>query len=350
MAQPMPARATVPHMRFDTAALPAAQQFDAWRDAVGVTHEVLAPPRGARAGFLASAAIWQFGPLLLTDGATEAQRFVRTERRARRDGIDHYSLLLMRRGQWQGELGGRHVIGGPGSLCLRDMADPLATSVSDGAHLMLMLPRDTLGAVRPAPAEGHGLMLHGTLGRLLADHMRALATHLPHMLAGEVSAVVQATRHLVAACLNPSADALARARPPLAAASLRSAKRLIEARLHDPALSPAQVAQALGVTRSTLYRLFEPQGGIGAYIRARRLARIRTLLADPTTGGRIADLAYAHGFVSEAHFSRAFRQAFGLSPREARASLRPAGPAAPAAGAEDAAAVNYHAWVRSLGE
>ena len=63
---------------------------------------------------------------------------------------------------------------------------------------------------------------------------------------------------------------------------------------------------------------FEPSGGVARYIRTRRLAQLRTLLAQPDEGGRIADLAYRCGFSSESDCSRAFKVAYGLSPSEFR--------------------------------
>ncbi|MEX2334160.1 MAG: AraC family transcriptional regulator, partial [Pseudohongiella sp.] len=42
------------------------------------------------------------------------------------------------------------------------------------------------------------------------------------------------------------------------------------------------------------------------------------LLSDKFSNRRICDIAYAWGFASEAHYSRAFRQRFGMTPSEAK--------------------------------
>jgi AraC-like DNA-binding protein len=72
------------------------------------------------------------------------------------------------------------------------------------------------------------------------------------------------------------------------------------------------------LSRSTLYALCEPLGGVAAFIQKRRLNRVHAILANPHHRGRISEVAHQHGFVSGAHFSRAFRRAFDCSPREAR--------------------------------
>lgn len=337
----------LPHLSFTTETLPPAQQFEAWREAVGVTHEVTPPAAGGAAGFAAAVELWHLGPLLLTDGRFQAQRFARTARRARRDGVDHYTVLLMRSGHWWGELDDRAIAVGAGGVCLLDMALPLATEVTASAYLLLMLPRELLDAAGPAAADGHGLAASGVAGALLADHLHALAARLPQMTLADAPAVVQATRHMIAACLVPTPDALARAARPLAASSLRAARRLIETQLENPDLTPDRVAGMLGLSRSTLYRLFAPLGGLGSYIRARRLARVHALLAGPRRQARVADLAYRHGFASEAHFSRAFRREFGYSPREVQAAAPPPRHP-PAADPAIAAPAGYHDWVRAL--
>jgi AraC-like DNA-binding protein len=108
------------------------------------------------------------------------------------------------------------------------------------------------------------------------------------------------------------------------AALVARAKRCIEARLGDPALSAARVAETLGVSAGYLHRLFHAAGTtMGAEIRARRLERCRAELADPLHAGeRITEIALRWGFNDMPHFSRAFRAAFGMGPRDYRASAR----------------------------
>ena len=152
-----------------------------------------------------------------------------------------------------------------------------------------------------------------------------------------------ATCSLVAACLAPTRATAARARVPLALARLAEIRRYIDRHLDSPELSPDALCKALGLSRSTLYATCEPVGGVAALIQRRRLEGIHTLLLDPNERRRISEIAYQYGFVSKAHFSRAFRNAFGYSPREARDGLPLTGPNEPRG------AGRYENWLRDLG-
>ncbi len=82
------------------------------------------------------------------------------------------------------------------------------------------------------------------------------------------------------------------------------------------------------MSRSTLYRLFQPLGGIDGYIRRRRLAQAYQTLRTPSgrTGDYVYRVAQAWGFASESAFSHAFRRAFQLTPREVAFGLKQAAP------------------------
>ena len=74
----------------------------------------------------------------------------------------------------------------------------------------------------------------------------------------------------------------------------------------------------LGISRSNLYRVFKPKGGVASYIHRRRLVVIHRILSNPKEHRRVSIIAAQYGFISLAHFSRAFRAEFGYSASAAR--------------------------------
>ena len=85
-------------------------------------------------------------------------------------------------------------------------------------------------------------------------------------------------------------------------------------------LTPARVADAEGISERYLQKLFEGSGSsFTHYVRERRLQRASAELSSPAEAHHsISEIAYRNGFNDSAHFSRAFRHRFGLSPREFR--------------------------------
>jgi AraC-like DNA-binding protein len=95
--------------------------------------------------------------------------------------------------------------------------------------------------------------------------------------------------------------------------------------LHDADLSVEDVARSVGLSPGHLQQLFRSAAGltVADAIRDRRLANCRKALADPSLGNQsITDIAFRWGFSESSSFSRAFRRAFGISPRQFRKECR----------------------------
>jgi AraC-like DNA-binding protein len=96
--------------------------------------------------------------------------------------------------------------------------------------------------------------------------------------------------------------------------------RYLDAEVTNLTLTPQGVASHFGISRATLYRLFEPVGGFFNYLRQQRLRLCHGILSDRSQGHRsIADIAQTYGFLDASNFTRAYRRATGMSPRETRA-------------------------------
>lgn len=103
-----------------------------------------------------------------------------------------------------------------------------------------------------------------------------------------------------------------------ASAKLAEAVSLMEANLGEP-LPTEEIARLVGVSRRQLERLFKQHlDDLPArFYLGLRLQRAQRLLCQ--SGQSVLQIALASGFASGPHFSTAYRQHFGHTPREARA-------------------------------
>jgi AraC-like DNA-binding protein len=94
----------------------------------------------------------------------------------------------------------------------------------------------------------------------------------------------------------------------------------IERWLCDPDLSPVKVAQALKISSRHVHRVFAQDGDtVGHYILRRRLEKCHAALADPLLAGlSLTHICSEYGFRSLPHFSRLFRDEYGMAPRDYR--------------------------------
>jgi AraC-like DNA-binding protein len=92
----------------------------------------------------------------------------------------------------------------------------------------------------------------------------------------------------------------------------------IEQRLGEIDLDPATVAAAHHISVRYLHRLFESENTtVAAWIRQRRLERCRTDLISGVSQP-VSAVGARWGLPDAAHFSRLFRQAYGMPPAEYR--------------------------------
>jgi AraC-like DNA-binding protein len=97
------------------------------------------------------------------------------------------------------------------------------------------------------------------------------------------------------------------------------AKQLIARHIGDPELSLKRVAAELNVSISSVTRALKADGlSVMRYAWALRLERAARMLEARQSA--IQEIAYQCGFANPAHFSRAFKERYGVTPREYAAS------------------------------
>jgi acetamidase/formamidase/AraC-like DNA-binding protein len=161
-------------------------------------------------------------------------------------------------------------------------------------------------------------------GHVFAGMLGSIAETIDKLDIDQFQSVEIALTELLATCLvsDVSASPL-RGATTTQMAILNRICRQIESRLGDPELDRDSIAKAEGISSSYVQKLFGKNGETFAnYLRWRRLERCRSELANPLYGHlSISDICFRWGFNDSAHFSRAFREQYGTSPRTYRKTV-----------------------------
>jgi AraC-like DNA-binding protein len=188
-------------------------------------------------------------------------------------------------------------------------------------NVAITLPRSSLGPLLAAPDGVSASLIprDSRQGRLLAEHFLATCNNPGAPGSGSAVPASDALAGLVADAVGRSSHSEAAIDRADRAMLLASIKRHMEANLQTEAVSVARLCHRFKLSRATLYRLFESEGGLWRYIQEQRLSRAFVRLASPTAAPtRIIDLAVDLHFASDTTFVRAFRRRFGITPGEVR--------------------------------
>ena len=148
-------------------------------------------------------------------------------------------------------------------------------------------------------------------GRIAYDFMHTAFDEAPKLSPQTAQGVADTLIDLLLLPLREIDTAFDRGGP---VALYERAKAFIHDHLRDPDLSIDQISMALGCTKRYLHMLFSDRGlTVSEFIWRARLLNCRQEL-ETQAGRTITDVAFSWGFSSSSHFSRVFRNHFGIVP------------------------------------
>lgn len=301
--------------RFSTDMVAPENRFEAFRSRINTMFEMEdlgAEERGTFDGGIESI---NLGSMLVSSMRTRTFRFERPRKRLVRDFLDH--ILLRVDLSASVDQNGR-----PDALTIIDLGRVSEGGMTPAHNVSVVFSRASLGSAAEQISRLHGESLTYPTALFLADHILSLFRMGRNVQADTVpQELLSLTPSLVSACLSPDQISIRRARGDIDTMMLVRARDFIQANLSSPMLTPDLVAREIGVSRATLYRLFDPAGGVARVIREARIKAAARSLSRSGAETRIGDIAHAFCFASDAHFSRAFKTQFGCTPREFRTAL-----------------------------
>lgn len=154
-------------------------------------------------------------------------------------------------------------------------------------------------------------------GVLLTSYILSLAQEDMNASLVKGDTIAEASMALLAGAIDAGPVSAGRT---LRETQLRRIEAYIDEHLADPDLTLASIARAHRVSLRYLHWLFSSSHRtVARYILEERLARCRRDLLNPLMADRkIADVALSWGFNDPTHFSRRFKEHFGVLPSELR--------------------------------
>lgn len=334
---------------FSTEAFPPREQFDAWQ-ALNAPLADLTLPDGmtAEQGFSARQIAWNLGGMLVVQQKASAHSYHRSATKLRSSLVDHWVVIFRRAGKSWTEVGGRVAESQPGTVEIRSLGHAFRGRMLESQSLTLYLPRDLFADSTAILDADNNRILSRNLAGLLVSHVDSVEARLSEFSKEDLPGVVNATRDMVLACVASTEERVAAASKHGAVAPMERARRFIRNNLQTATITPDLLCRELGISRTHLYQLFEPSGGVVHYIQKQRLLAAHAALSDSSDRRLIAEIADSFGFASAADFSRAFSREFGYSPRQARSA--PAPSRLMKEGAQDTDGLpSFERWLRTLG-
>lgn len=286
--------------------------LEQWRELASPIYEVYPREPVERAGV--DIEIEETDGLFMAKVATPAQMLIH-DPTIRKD-VCHDYLLFERfyEGGGQAEVGDIGFDVSPSRLHVIDMSQRYVSMKARSLSRGICIPHALLGYQRGEEPAFTSVEMNSPKGRLLAAaHAELLNTHTDRT-AQDAALIAQTfvglVRQLV---LGP--------RPGEAPSENRDlpltllVQDYIATNLHDPSLGVDTLAAVFDVSRATLYRHFEKEGGVARTIRNLRLDRCFFELAGAKPSrGQVSAVARRWQFTDPKHFNRLFRDRFGLSP------------------------------------
>lgn len=208
-----------------------------------------------------------------------------------------------------------------GDLFVTCLWRPFEFRDQGGANTAFYIPLDRLGLARDYAVRAGEALPVSPLAAQLRRHFQILLGDVDAISQSPaVTMLGQATTDLVRAALVSALDEEPFPPDDREQDLVAVAKSYVCQHLAEPDLGAEAIARAMFISVRRVYKLWETEPrSLGQWILERRLdAARRELTSPPRRHQTIAAIAGRWGFVDATHFSRRFRQAYGMSPREWR--------------------------------
>lgn len=187
----------------------------------------------------------------------------------------------------------------------------------DGGGLLIpgWMLANAMGGALPQPHVILSILEASPLGRMLRNQAMVLVASVGGKPLDDRNVVLQSMVELIQIILRQALPVDAMALGGTRENLIDRAYEYIESNLGDPKLSAQAIAEGIGCSRATLYRLFSQRDtSVAKAVREVRLKRVWELLASAPKEIPIKRIALEVGFADPPNFNRFIRHHFGVPP------------------------------------
>ncbi|WP_114193818.1 AraC family transcriptional regulator [Edaphovirga cremea] len=237
---------------------------------------------------------------------------------------DHILIFIVIIGAMECQCFGRRVLLSQGDILIQDMSLPIKVHVYPGKHpphrctyqYMIMPKYAVTNSVDIASLHGHPIPVTSPVNFLVRNHFNAMLQVFDQMTEQEILSTGAGAAAVFMQALQVTAGNIVQ-QPEILGSKLERICLYIERNLSAP-LSVELLCKHFAISRSSLYRLFEPLGGIAHFVRNRRLTLAKRLLRNASVSDLSLSIIAKRCGLELSTLRRHFVETYGATPKELR--------------------------------
>jgi AraC-like DNA-binding protein len=318
----------MPNLSFSTNGVRSPQKLDAWRDVLWQAFGPIEVNRNADEEFKGAVRTYRRAQLQFNEIHYSGQTLERTAQNIAAFDDEYYTFGRPTAGPLLVKQNGQEFTVESGCLILMNQTMPYSAASETGYHAFsVSIPRSLLLQRTPHLRPFYKLAINdgSPRGALLSSFAEYLEKGIESWSETEAIFLREQMLDLIVLLMINGKDGQHSAyETSVKAAHRERALAYIKHNHCDPKIDPKLIAATCGISVNYLHKLFQGEDTqIESMIYALRLETSKNMLLDPLHKEKtLQQIAYKTGFSHPSHFSRLFKEKFGMSPSEFRNSSR----------------------------
>ncbi len=302
---------------FDLSIVERKDRFSFWHDIGSLVHRPIYDEYQHPTSLMVRARMLDLSDVVIGRMKSSAQHFERTESMIKKDQVDSLMLILLEKGEMSWSDSNGHYSMEPGDLVLLDNNCSFRCEWTAHQQLYCVFPRDLLSATGWHEPTTALLKADDPRANILRQHLRSIWQEYRDGEKKWIPEIAKGLSSLTALYFSDQSSSVLAKQASSDKTHRDSIRLWIESNLHRSELDASEIASSFYLSRSRVYELFKPWGGVRSYLKVRRLQKAHQVLESSTESISISKLAFSLGFRSLSSFSRAFHEYWGIPPKEA---------------------------------